>query len=104
MREREPDFEDEKMRAWLRRPKEENWEGLGEDPTVMTAEEEMEEISESRTYRLRPTPEAFLLALDVLHTRVGEQLDQMPPRCGDRFKKQNTRSPGSKRRSTTYWT
>ena len=56
MKERKPDFEDEKMCAWLRKPREENWEGLGQDPTVMTIEEETEEIFESRTYRLRQLP------------------------------------------------
>jgi hypothetical protein len=78
MKEREPDFEDEKMRAWLRQPKEENWEGLGEDPTVLTIDEETEEIFESRTYRLRPTPEAFSLVLDILRVRTGEQIEEMP--------------------------
>ena len=79
MKEREPDFEEEKMRAWLRKPKEVNWEGLGKDPTVMTIEEETEEIFESRTYRLRATPEAYLLALDVLRARMGQRMLQMPP-------------------------
>ena len=51
----EPYFEDEKIRAWLGQPKEEDWEGLDKDPTLMTIEEETEEIFESRTYRLRPT-------------------------------------------------
>jgi hypothetical protein len=67
------------MRAWLRRPREENWEGLGEDPTVLTIDEESEEIFESRTYELRPTPETLSLALDILHTRIGRRMDQMPP-------------------------
>jgi hypothetical protein len=79
MKERKPDFEDEKMRAWMRKPKEEDWEELGEDPTVMTIEEETEEIFESRTYRLLPTPEAYLLALDVLHARMGQRMLRMPP-------------------------
>ena len=79
MKEHEPNFEDEKMRAWLRKPKDETWERLDKDPTVMTIDEETEEIFESRTYRLRPTPEAFLLVLDILRVRIGEQLEQMPP-------------------------
>jgi hypothetical protein len=79
MKEREPDFEDDKMRAWLRKPQEENWEGLGEDPTVMTIEEETEEIFESRTYHLRPTPEAYLLALDVLRATMDPQMLRLPP-------------------------
>jgi hypothetical protein len=79
MKEREPNFEDEKIRAWLRKPKHENWEGLDKDPTVMTIDEETEEIFESRTYRLRPTPEAFSLVLDILRARMGEQLELMPP-------------------------
>jgi hypothetical protein len=41
--------------------------------------EETEEIFESRTYRLRPTPEAFSLGLDLLRVRMGDRLEQMPP-------------------------
>jgi len=79
MKEREPDFEDGKMRAWLRKPQEENWEGLGEDRTVLAIDEETEEIFESRTYRLRPTLEGFSLALDILHARMGQRMLRMPP-------------------------
>jgi hypothetical protein len=80
MKEYEPNFEDDKIRAWLRKPKDETWEGLDKDPAVMTIDEETEEIFESRTYRLRPTPEAFSLVLDILRVRLGEHvLDEMPP-------------------------
>ena len=55
MKEREPDFEDEKIRAWLIRPsldapvdKEQDLEGLEKDSTVITIDEETEEIFESR--------------------------------------------------------
>jgi outer membrane lipoprotein-sorting protein len=78
MKEHEPNFEDERIRAWLRKPKDETWERLDKDPTVMTIDEETEEIFESRTYRLRPTPEASCLVLDTLRVRMGEQLEQMP--------------------------
>ena len=76
--EREPDFEDEKMDAWVRKPEGENWEGLDADPTVMTIEEATEQIFESRTYRLRPTPEAYLLVLDVLRARMGRKILRAP--------------------------
>ena len=53
-RDREPDFEDEKIRYWQARP-----EGRpDDDPTVMRLEAESEEIEESRTYTLRPLEEA----------------------------------------------
>jgi hypothetical protein len=45
----------------------------------VTVNEETDEIFESRTYRLRPTPEAHLLAADVLRTRMGQQMLPMPP-------------------------
>jgi len=77
MKEREPNFEDDRIRAWVRQPKEENWEGLGQDSTVLSINEETEEIFESRTYRFRPTPEAYLLALDIVQARVGPRMVQM---------------------------
>jgi hypothetical protein len=39
LKERELNFETEKIRAWLRKPKDETWEGLDKDPTVMTIDE-----------------------------------------------------------------
>ncbi len=56
--ERQPDFEDDKIRIWgppqagEPRPDE-------DDPTVMGIDWESEEIEESRTYRLRPLRQAL---------------------------------------------
>ena len=44
----------------------------------MTIDEDTEEIFENRTYRLRPTPEAFSLVLEILRVRIGEELEQTP--------------------------
>jgi hypothetical protein len=79
MKEREPNYEDDRMRGWLRKPKEQNREDLGEDPTIVTIDEETEEIFESRTYRLRPTPETFSLALDIVRARMGPRMIRMQP-------------------------
>jgi hypothetical protein len=77
MKEREPNVEDDTMRAWLRKPEDEEWAGLGEDPTGPAINQKTEEIFESRTYRLRPTPDAYLLALDTVRARVGPHMAQM---------------------------
>jgi len=86
MKEHEPNFENEKIRAWLIRPsledpegKEPDFEGLEKDPTVMTIDEEAEEIFESRAYHFRPSPETFSFLLGSLAKTMGEDLAQIPP-------------------------
>jgi hypothetical protein len=80
MKEREPDFEDDRIRAWLRKPEKQDREGVDGDPTVMAVDGRTEEIFESRTYRLRLTPQSVALVLDILRSRLGERLDAIPPK------------------------
>ena len=86
MKEREPDFENEKIRAWLIGPslegpveKEQDLEGLEKDPTVITIDEETEEIFESRAYHFRPGPETFSFLLGSLAKTIGEEIVEIPP-------------------------
>jgi len=86
MKEREPHFENEKIRAWLIRPslegpveKEQDFESLEKDPTVMTIDEEAEEIFESRAYHFGPGPETFSFLLGSLAKTMGEDLVEIPP-------------------------
>jgi len=86
MKEREPDFENEKIRAWLLRPssegleeKEHDFEGLEKDPTVITIDEETEEIFESRAYHFSPGPETFSFLLGSLAKTMGEDIADIPP-------------------------
>ena len=86
MKEREPDFENEKIRAWLIRPssegpveKEQDFEGLEKDPTVITVDEKTEEIFGSRAYHFRPGPETFSFLLGALAKTMGENLAEIPP-------------------------
>jgi len=85
MKEREPDFENEKIRAWLIRPslegpegKEHDLEGLEKDSTVIAIDEETEEIFESRAYHFRPGPETFSFLLGSLAKTMGEDLAEIP--------------------------
>jgi len=87
MKEREPNFENEKIRAWLIRPslespeeKEHDPEGFEKDRTVMIIDEEAEEIFESRAYHFRPSPETFSFLLESLAKTMGEDVDRIPPR------------------------
>ncbi len=86
MKEREPDFENEKIRASLIRPplegrveREHDLEGLEKDPTVITIDEETEEIFESRAYHFKPGPETFSFLLGSLAKMMGEDLVEIPP-------------------------
>lgn len=86
MKEREPDSENDKIRAWLiRRPSEgrvENeheFEGIEKGPTVITIDEETEEIFESRAYHFKPCPETFSFHLGSLAKMMGEDLAKIPP-------------------------
>ena len=64
MIERQPDYEDERIRVWKATPDGPSIEQSAEDPTVMRIDVEREEVFESRTYRFRPIPQAFLFVLD----------------------------------------
>ena len=79
MKENIPDFKDGKIRTWLRRPEDAQWEGLEEDPSLITIDEETEEIYESRTYRLKPDFQTFGLLLRLLLGRSGEEDLELPP-------------------------
>ncbi len=79
MKEREPDFEDGKIRTWPRRPEETQWEGLEQDPPLITIDEETAEIFESRTYRLNSDFQTFGTLLRLLAERSSEEsLDVVP--------------------------
>jgi len=86
MKEREPNFENDKMRAWRIRPsledpeeKEHDFEGLEKDPTVISIDEETEEIFESRAHHFRLGPETFSFLLGSLAKTMGEDLVEIPP-------------------------
>lgn len=69
MIEREPDFEDDKIRAWTfgeQPPEAEKFEG---NPTTLSLDMEKEEIFESRTYRFRPGPEALAYFVDLVSSQ-----------------------------------
>lgn len=70
MKEREPDFEDDKVRASQARSKEPHWEDMDKDPTVIAIDEETEEVFESRVYRIRTHPETFGAVLRMLWQRL----------------------------------
>ena len=73
MVERRPDFEDEKVRIW--RVKSENpWaERCEGNPRVMSLDLGKEEIVETRTYRFRRSPEAFLYLVKLLASKRSER-------------------------------
>jgi len=66
MSERGPDYEDEKLRTWSFGSENQEPEKFEQDPTVMHLDVEREEIFESRTYCLQPTPEVLLYLIDLL--------------------------------------
>src|SRR3990170_5324745 len=76
MREREPDFEDDKIRMWRARPEggEEEFEA---DDSVLSIDAETEEIYESRIYGLNPPPELLALGA-LLAVELGEGTDGSP--------------------------
>jgi len=59
--------------------KEHDFEGLEKDPTVMTIDEEAEEIFESRAYHFGPGPQTFSFLLGSLAKTMGEDLAEIPP-------------------------
>ena len=70
MLEREPTFEDGKIRTWTIGPDGENPEEIEGDPTLMYVDEEREEIYESRTYRFRESPEVFTFLAQMAAAQV----------------------------------
>lgn len=77
-KEREPDFEDEKIRLW-RAAKDQPLDAGERDPTTLDINAETEEIYESRTYGMRFSPEIFGLFLQSLGERVGDLDDSLLP-------------------------
>lgn len=69
MMEREPDFEDDKIRAWTASPEDQRLEEIGRDPTMLSLDMEKEEVFESRTYRFRPGPEALAYFVDLVSSQ-----------------------------------
>lgn len=69
MVEREPDFEDERIRAWTAGPEGRGAEEFKEDPTVLSLDAEHEEIFESRTYRFQAGPETLLYLIRLVTSR-----------------------------------
>ena len=69
MIEREPDFEDEKIRLWKFQAGHEEGKEVEGDPTLLSLDVEKEEIFESRTYRLRRGPLAYHYLLDLVTSR-----------------------------------
>ena len=79
MDERKPDFEDGKIRTWLRGPEIDHWEGIENDPTVITIDEETEEIYESRTYRLKPGFPTFGVVMRLFLEKQKDHPHQAAP-------------------------
>ena len=69
MIERQPDFEDEKIRLWKTRAGDQEGGEFEGDPTLLSLDVEQEEIFESRTYRFQRGPEAFHYLLDLVTSR-----------------------------------
>ena len=80
MIEREPTFEDDKIRTWSFAPQDRDPSQFEGDPTLMQVDVEREEIFESRTYRFQPTPEGLGFLVDVVAARLpapGPSLEQL---------------------------
>ena len=76
MVEREPSFEDDKIRTWTFGPDGGAPEEFEDDPTLMHVDVEREEIYESRTYRFRDDPAVFAFLVEM----AAAQLHQAGPR------------------------
>lgn len=72
MIERQPDFEDDKIRAWMFGPKDRKPEKSKGDPTMLSVDVEREEIFESRIYRFQASPEVLLYLIDHVMSRQPE--------------------------------
>lgn len=83
MIEREPNFEDEKIRVWAITPEDQKVEDFEGDPTMLSLDAEREEIFESRTYRFRPSPEALHYLMDLIvsqqcHGELSLAVEEVP--------------------------
>ena len=65
MVEREPSFEDDKIRTWTFDPEGAHTKEFEDDPTLMHVDVEREEIYESRTYRFRDDPAVFAFLVEM---------------------------------------
>lgn len=72
MVERRPDYEDERVRAWTFEPGEREPVRPEEDPTVMHLDVEREEVFESRTYRLQPSPETLQYLVELAASTLSD--------------------------------
>ena len=72
MIEREPVFEDEKIRTWMAKPEDRGAEVLRGDTTILSLDVESEEIYESRTYCFRRGPKALFYIIEHLVSRYPE--------------------------------
>ena len=82
MIEREPDFEDDKIRAWAAGPWEPVSQHIEDDPTVIHLDVEHEEVFESRTYRFQPRPEVAMYLVNVASAVLPDEantFDQLLP-------------------------
>lgn len=80
MIEREPTFEDEKIRTWSFDSKDREPSPFEGDPTLMQVDVEREDIFESRTYRFQPTPEVLGFLVGVVAAGLpspGPSLEQL---------------------------
>jgi hypothetical protein len=69
MIEREPDFEDEKIRAWSAKPEDRK---VKRDPTLLPLDVEKEEIFESRVYHFRPSSTALFYLIELFASQHPE--------------------------------
>lgn len=78
MLEREPDYEDPRIRAWTQSADDRDAEEYGRDPTIISLDMEKEEVYESRTYCLRLGLETLAYLTDLVAGRQSEM--RMTPR------------------------
>ena len=79
MIERDPDFEDEKIRIWSAREEDQRVRKFEGDPTMLSLDIENEEIFESRTYRFRQGPGVLLYLIDLLVSRCHQGKLELDP-------------------------
>ena len=81
MIEREPTFEDNKIRTWSFAPQDRKPSQFEGDPTLMQVDVDREEIYESRTYRFQPTPEVLGFLVDVVAARLPAPAPSLEQLC-----------------------
>ena len=81
MIEREPTFEDDKIRTWSFAPQDREPSQFEGDPTLMQVDVEREEIYESRTYRFQPTPEVLGFLVDVISAHLPTPAPSLEQLC-----------------------